>query len=196
MKYLVQIMSFVAFTMLILQSGQCQKQDSINEKRTDIHKDISEFSTIIESSINYSDEDYFDGETSILVENTSIRISPPKAFRLDEKKSNLLIQDWTGSNILIQEINASYQKMLSGINKETFLKQGFEYISSYDVFTRSGYEGRLFVLSFKTGEWEYERMVLLSGNNQKTAWISANYPVIIRHLLYEIIENSILNIEF
>ncbi|MDD2345983.1 MAG: hypothetical protein PHI36_07275 [Bacteroidales bacterium] len=196
MKYLVQIMSFMVLTFAIMLSGHCQEQDSVNDKHKDIHKDLNEFSEILKSSINYSDEDYFDGKTSILIKNTNIRISPPKAFRLDEKQSNLLIQDWTGSNILVQEINAPYKKMLSGINEETFIKQGFEYISSYDVFTKSGNEGKLFILSFKTGEWEYERMVLLSGNNQKTAWISANYPVIMRHLLYEIMENSILNIEF
>ncbi|MDD2411713.1 MAG: hypothetical protein RBS19_08485 [Bacteroidales bacterium] len=192
MNYIVRITSFTIIAFVIILSGHCQDLNSVNNKL----EGIDEFNSILKSSINYSDKDYFDGETSILIENTNIRISPPKAFRLDEKRPNLLIQDWTGSNILIQEINAPYKTMLSGINKETFSKQGFDYISSYDVFTKSGNEGTLFILAFKTGEWEYERMVLLSGNDQKTAWISANYPVIMRHLLYEIMEKSILNIEF
>lgn len=184
-------LSFI-FVYIFILYGQCQEQTSIHKKIST----IDDFNSVLKESINYSDEDYFDGETSILIKNTSIHITPPQAFRLDEKQSNLLIQDWTGSNILIQEINVSYQKMLSGIDAETFSKQGFEYISSIDVLTKSGNEGKLFIISFKTGEWEYERMVLLSGNKRKTAWISANYPVIMRHLLYEVIEKSILNIEF
>lgn len=157
---------------------------------------IDSFNLLLKSAVIKDDKSYFDGKTSILINNTSIKITPPKAYRLDDKQDNLLIQDWTGSNILVQELSVSYKKMLTGISKETFEKQGFEHISAYDVFTKSGNEGKLFVLSFKTGEWEYERLVLLSGDDKKTAWISANYPVIMRHLLYEVLENSLLNIEF
>ncbi len=185
--------TFVCFIFLSMTLGGYTQETELTNKATN---NIDSFNTVLKSGIEYADEDYFDGATSIVIENTSIRIIPPKAFRLDKKQGNLLVQDWTGSNILIQELNTSYSKMVLGITKETFLKQGYTFISSYDVFTKSGNEGKLFILSFKTGEWEYERMVLLSGNNKKTAWISANYPVIMRHLLYEILESSILNIEF
>jgi hypothetical protein len=168
------------------------------DARVDIKKleSIDSFNLNLKSAVSTDRQDYFDGQTSIIIKNTGIQIKPPKAFRLDDKQDNLLVQDWTGSNILVQELQVPYKKMILGVSKESFLKQGFDFVSSFDVFTKSGNEGKLYILSFKTGEWEYERLVLLSGNDKKTAWISANYPVIMRHLLYEILENSILNIEF
>ena len=192
MKKTLRIL-FVCIIVFVCTS-ETYSQDAL--ANTKILNSVDSFNLLLKSAANKEEKSYFDGKTSIVITNTNIRITPPKAFRLDEKQENLIVQDWTGSNILVQELSVSYKKMLTGISKETFEKQGFEYISAYDVFTKSGNEGKLFVLSFKTGEWEYERLVLLSGDDKKTAWISANYPVIMRHLLYEILENSLLNIEF
>jgi hypothetical protein len=186
----------ILFVCFFVFACLCDSYSQSSRAEVKGFNNVDSFNLMLKSAVIKDDKSYFDGKTSIVINNTSIRITPPKAFRKDDKQENLLIQDWTSSNILVQELPISYKKMLVGINKETFGKQGFEYISAYDVFTKSGNEGKLFVLSFKTGEWEYERLVLLSGDDKKTAWISANYPVIMRHLLYEILESSILNIEF
>lgn len=139
---------------------------------------------------------YFDGNTPVKMEGTSITITPPKTFHFKEGTNNTFIQDWTSSSILIQQLNTSYELLIATLTPETFTKQGFKYVSKYEVFTKSGNPGMMYVLTFKTGDWEYERIVLFSGDKTKTAWISANYPVVMRHLLYEVLEKCVLNIEF
>ncbi|NLN73433.1 MAG: hypothetical protein GX140_04225 [Bacteroidales bacterium] len=180
---------FLGLNLLLAQSGEI----TVNKSYADGDIKISDEHI---SLMEIPDSVYFDGLSAIKIEGTDIYITPPKAFRLKDGSNNLLVQDWTSSNILIQQMPVSYKSMIANISAETFTKQGFEYINKYEAFTKSGNEGTVYVLGFVSGEWEYERLVLLSGDGKKTAWISANYPVMMKHLLFEVLEKSILNIEF
>ncbi|MGI6320274.1 MAG: hypothetical protein ACOXZK_04815 [Bacteroidales bacterium] len=180
---------FLGLNLLLAQNGDI----TVNKSYADGDINISDEHI---SLMEIHDSVYFDGLSAIKIEGTDIYITPPKAFRLQDGSNNLLVQDWTSSNILIQQMPVSYKSMIANISAETFTKQGFEYINKYETFTKSGNEGTIYVLGFISGEWEYERLVLLSGDGKKTAWISANYPVMMKHLLFEVLERSILNIEF
>ena len=199
MKKLILIFPFVVCTCLVInvfsQNTQNKQPIKVHQQPNEDIKNVDpSLIKKIESKIDESN--YFDGNTLAKIQGTSISIIPPKTFHFKEGSTNTFIQDWTSSSILVQQINTAYDKMITTITPETFTKQGFTYISKYEVFTKSGNPGMLYVISFKTGEWEYERIVLFSGDKTKTAWISANYPVIMRNLLYEVLEKCVLNIEF
>lgn len=192
-KILFYILFVNLFFVICVQAQNSQIK--VEQKPNDSLKNISP-SNITKINSKIDESNYFDGNTSVKIEGTSITITPPKTFHFKDGSKNTFIQDWTSSSILVQEINASYEKLIPTITNETFTKQGYNFVSKYEVFTKSGNAGMMYVLTFKTGDWEYERLVLLSGDKTKTAWISANYPVVMRHLLYEVLEKCVLNIEF
>lgn len=180
---------------VICVNAQNSPTIKVEQKPNETIKNVDP-SNITKINSKIDESNFFDGNTSIKIEGTSITITPPKTFHFKEGTKNTFIQDWTSSSILVQQLNTSYEKLIPTITPETFTKQGFKYISKYEVFTKSGNSGMMYVLTFKSGDWEYERIVLFSGDKTKTAWISANYPVVMRHLLYEVLEKCVLNIEF
>jgi hypothetical protein len=42
----------------------------------------------------------------------------------------------------------------------------------------------------------FERLMLFTGTYQMTVWIEANYPVQARSLLYNVLRESLLSVEF
>lgn len=135
----------------------------------------------------------FNGTQRYNLPNSTFSIIPPKTFRLDN--SGNLVHDWTGASIQIKIINTDYLALVKSTKKETFEKQGFSFINQQSIKTELGKEATLYVIGFKANNYEYERVVFFIGNNNRTAWVSANYPVIMKSLLYEVIEHSLLSID-
>jgi hypothetical protein len=137
------------------------------------------------------------------VPNTDIVITPPAHFKyVDAFKG--FIHVGTSASITIQEIeNISYLQIVEGLTPEYFAKQKATLISSEDIKTKSGMEGKLYVLGFTTTSNDtskkvlhYERMMLFTGDYQRTLWISANYPELLKKVLYFVLKESLLTVQF
>lgn len=135
----------------------------------------------------------FDGIKKFTFPKTNLTFTPPKTFR--EEMGNI-IHDWTGASIQCSIINSSYIKVIKEITKATFEKQGFIYINQETIKTHQNKEGIIFLIGFQSNKIEYERMVCFIENGEKTAWININYPTIMKSLLFEVLENSLLTVEF
>jgi len=64
-------------------------------------------------------------------------------------------------------------------------------------------DGKLYLLSFSVTStdtskkvMQFERMMLFTGDYQRTIWINASYPVLVKKLLYQVIKESLLSVEF
>lgn len=143
---------------------------------------------------NIPDSLLFNGIEKYTFPKSTLTFTPPKSFRKDNQGD--IVHDWTGSSIQCTIVNAEYASLLKTIHKETFVKQGYTYINQYLLTTKQGKEGTIFLIGFKSSETEYERIVFFIGHNGQTAWVSINYPLMMKTLLYETLENCLTTIEF
>ena len=135
----------------------------------------------------------FDGNQQYTFPKTNIKFTPPKTFRADDKGN--IVHDWTGSSIQHTIVSTSYTKLIQGIRKETFEKQGYIFINQQTLSTKQSIEGTLYIVRFSANNIEYERIIYFIGNESQTLWLSINYPVMMKSLLYEVFENCLLTIQ-
>jgi len=195
MKYIILVTTLFISGLICLplayaQSGSASFSQIINNSGK--YKD-----TIVKhewSPANIPDSLLFNGIQKFTFPNTDLTLIPPKTFRADNQGN--LIHDWTGSSVQCTIVNTNYLSLLKTIHKETFEKQGYTYINQQTLLTRMNKEGTLFLIGFTSNGVEYERIVFFIGNNNQTAWLSINYPVMMKSLLFETIENCLTTIEF
>ena len=137
------------------------------------------------------------------VPNTDIEITPPAHFKyVDAIKG--FVHVGTSASITIEEIeNISYLQITQGLTPEYFAGQNATLISSEDVKTLSGMDEKLYILGFTTTSNDtsrkvlhYERMMLFTGDYQHTIWVSANYPELLKKVLYFVLKESLLTVHF
>lgn len=195
MKYIILVTTLfisglICFPFAYAQSGNASFPQIINNSGK--YKD-----SIVKhewSPANIPDSLLFNGNQKYTFPNSNLTLTPPKTFRADNQGN--LIHDWTGSSIQCTIVNTNYLSLLKTINKETFEKQGYTYINQQTLSTQRNKEGTLFLIGFTSNGVEYERIVFFIGNNNQTAWLSINYPLIMKSLLFETIENCLTTIEF
>jgi len=134
------------------------------------------------------------------VPNTSITITPPEHFMMSNQFSGF-IHAGTGSTILIQEKIGIPFVYYKGENaKENFESQGVTLVEERALKTNLGKPCYVYVLSFKVIEAEkeivFERILLLTGDYNNTIVLNANYPVMVKEVIFEVLMNSLLSVEF
>jgi hypothetical protein len=137
------------------------------------------------------------------VPNTDIVIIPPAHFKYVDA-INGFIHVGTSASITVQELdNISYLQIIEGLTPEYFAKQNVTVLNSEDVKTRSGMTGKLYTLGFSTVSNDsakkilhYERLMLFTGDYQHTIWLSANYPELLKKVLYNVLKESLLTVNF
>jgi len=137
------------------------------------------------------------------VPNTDIIITPPAYFKYIDA-INGFVHVGTSASITIQEINnISFLQITEGLSPEYFEKQNATVLSTEDVTTKSGMAGKIYTLGFTTVSndsakkvLKYERMILFTGDYQRTIWISANYPEFLKNVLYNVLKESLLTVSF
>ena len=110
----------------------------------------------------------------------------------------------TSASINVVEIdNISYLQITEGLTPAYFAEQNATIINVTDVKTKSGMDGKLYTLSFNVTAndtskkvLQFEKMMLFTGDYQHTIWISANYPVMLKKVLYLVMRESILSVCF
>ncbi|HOY33038.1 MAG TPA: hypothetical protein PKW80_14255 [Bacteroidales bacterium] len=140
----------------------------------------------------------------VTLPNSDVRIVPPayfKAFANDGKFG--FMHEGAGASISFQEISGTpYPIVVQYMSKEHLETQGVKFITKENVQTKQKKDGVMYLVSFpvksKDGskELQYERMMLFTGDYNRTIWISANYPVVARKMLFVPLKESLLSVQF
>lgn len=132
--------------------------------------------------------------------NTSITIAPPAHFVKSETFPGFLHPGTAASILVKHSVGVPFVHYTGTEAKDNFEKQGLTVVSEEELKTNSGKKAFLYVLSFTVEENEkemvFERMIFLTGDYNNTVMLNANYPQIVRELLYEVLKESLLTVQF
>lgn len=138
-----------------------------------------------------------------LIPNTQILITPPAHFKFVEKINGFIHLGSSASITATAVDGTSYLQVAEGLTPEYFKTQNAILISCEDVKTASGMEGKLYTLSFQTTSndtskkvLQFERMMFFTGDYNRTIWLNANYPALLKKLLYSVMRESLLTVKF
>ncbi|MBI5541593.1 MAG: hypothetical protein HY951_16145 [Bacteroidia bacterium] len=138
-----------------------------------------------------------------LIPNTEILITPPAHFKFVEKINGFIHLGSSASITATAVDGTSYLQVAEGLTSEYFNTQNAVLISCEDVKTALGMEGKLYTLSFQTTSndtskkvLQFERMMFFTGDYNRTIWLTANYPALLKKLLYPVLRESLLTVKF
>jgi len=137
------------------------------------------------------------------VPSTDVSFIPPKYFMALPVK-NTLIHPTSSSSIQVNEIDGTpYPMLVKNITAEYIEKQNAKFIKRIDTLTYDGKQATIFVVSFNVESKdsartviEFERFMFFTGDYNKTIWINANYPIIAKDVLANVLLNSLLTTKF
>jgi len=96
--------------------------------------------------------------------------------------------------------NVLYSYIAASFTEEELLKQNAKLIEHSKVLTNDNKTADFFVISFTVSsngkEMEYERMMLLTGDHTRAIWVNANYPVLAKDVVYNVLKESLLTVTF
>lgn len=132
----------------------------------------------------------------------NISITPPAyylPFVQGEKQG--FIHQGAASTIQVQIFeNVLYTYIAASLTEEELLKQNAKLIEHTKVLTNDDKPADLFVIGFtvtsEDKEVEYERMMLLTGDHTNAIWVNANYPVLAKEILFNVLKESLLTVKF
>ncbi|MEA1873409.1 MAG: hypothetical protein U9N51_03135 [Bacteroidota bacterium] len=135
----------------------------------------------------------YDKQLLDTVPGFDIAIIPPEHF-IFAKDVPGYIHAGTSTSIQIKEIDGTSWPIIDrAMTAEHFESQGVNFISREEVNLKSGLSGVIYTISFKAKGIAYERIMLFAGDYNKTIWINANYPVIVKKTVIKPIINSLMS---
>ncbi len=155
-----------------------------------------------ETNMMYIDTSYHKVNERFFIDTTGVSIVPPAhylPFVQNDKWG--FIHKGAASTIQVQIFDGVIYTMLSaGLTAEELLKQNVTLKEHYMILTNDNQKADLFVVSFFVKgldkDLEYERLMLLTGDHTRTIWINANYPVIAKSVVFNVLKESLLSVEF
>lgn len=140
----------------------------------------------------------------VFLSDSSASFIPPVYFqKIDQEEALAYIHPGAFSSIQLKVVNEiPYTRISEAVNEETMSAQGVKVLVREDLTTLSGHQAVMFLLSYTVENPEngtpinFERLMLLTGTYNMTVWIDANYPVEARSLLYNVLRESLLSVEF
>jgi len=140
----------------------------------------------------------------VTLPNSDIKMVPPAYFKpfMNDGKFGFM-HEGAGASISIQEISGTpYPIVVQYMSKEYLETQDVKFIAKENVQTTQKKDAVIYLVSFtvksKDGskELQYERIMLFTGDYNRTIWISANYPVVARKMLFNPLRISLLSVNF
>lgn len=140
----------------------------------------------------------------VTIPNSDISMVPPAYFKAFVKDGKFgFMHDGAGASISVEEIiGTPYPIVVQYMSKEYLETQGVKFITKENIQTRDKKDAVIYLVSFsvksKDGikELEYERLMLFTGDYNRTVWISANYPIVARKMLFVTLRESLLSVKF
>jgi len=138
---------------------------------------------------------------TVNVPGTSILMSIPTVFEYNDVQKAYVYKGASAS-ITATELKTSLKSVTSKIDAKYFEKAGFKYIEQFNIKTNAGIEGIIYVSNAvlkgntEKKEVEFQKLMLLAGNETKSVWITINYPTFAKEMLYETMISSLKSVEF
>lgn len=137
------------------------------------------------------------------VPGTVVSFIPPKYFMALPIK-NTFIHPTSSASIQVNEIDGTpFPMLIKNITPEYIEQQKAKFIKRIDTLTFDGKKATIFVVSFNVESKdsaktviEFERFMFFTGDYNKTIWINANYPIIAKEVLADVLLNSLLTTKF
>jgi hypothetical protein len=139
---------------------------------------------------------------TVQVPETNVKISIPSVFEYNDVQKCYIFKG-AASSLTVKEIKgSSFSKVSSKVDDKYFEKLGFTYKSQLTIKTVKGLDGIIYVStallkSKETNqELEFEKLMLLAGDDSKTVWVTVNYPVFAKQALYDLMSKALLSVDF
>jgi hypothetical protein len=147
-----------------------------------------------------NDSAAFNGTTQVELLGEGIKITPPAHFRQMKTMASFM-HIGSSSSMQIKEIqNTPWQIVVNSLTEEYFEKQGVRLLAKDTVSTKVGNPGMMYLISFDIKNQEtqkevtFERIMYFTGDYNRTIWINANYPALIRQMMFPVLEECILSL--
>ncbi|OFY92249.1 MAG: hypothetical protein A2309_13575, partial [Bacteroidetes bacterium RIFOXYB2_FULL_35_7] len=147
-------------------------------------------------SLNPYDFTIKDTANYIFFPNTQIQLKPPAHF-VPYEKIHGFMHPGSSSTLQVTEIQGTpYVMYVKGLTEEYFAQQGIKLVNTENITTKNGNKAVIYTLSFTVKGIDYERMMMFTGDYDRTIWVNANYPVMTKFLLESVLKNSLLSVRF
>lgn len=130
----------------------------------------------------------------------TVTLDVPEGFEAVQNQNGFLHKG-SASTLMIEEIsNSPFSFSADHFSAKNLEKDGASLIGQQNIKTSSGQDAILYTLTValknkdNTTTVDFERMVLLTGNETKTICVVVNYPVIVRALIQEPLKTAMLSI--
>lgn len=129
-------------------------------------------------------------------------ITPPAYFMPFVQNGNQgFIHKGAGSTIQVQIIEGVlYPFITASLSEEELLKQNAKLVEKFEVLTNQGEKAEMMIVSFSIKALDkdvaYERLMLFTGDTKRSIWISANYPVVAKPVVFQVLKESLLSVTF
>jgi hypothetical protein len=138
------------------------------------------------------------------IPGTDIKIIPPAYFKPFIKDGKYgFMHEGAAASIAVLEVKGTPWVMVTqALTKEYIEKQGMKYIAREEVKTKAGKDGVIISVGFTVKSTDgkqdipYERLMLFTGDYARTVWVQGNYPVVAKNVLYLVIRESLLSVQF
>ncbi len=131
----------------------------------------------------------------------NIGIDIPDGFEVIQNQHGY-IHKGSASTLFITEMEkVPFSFAGQHFNNENFEKGNAKIISTQKVKTQDGNDAVLYTLTLnitaKEGNKtiEYERLILITGNESTTVFVVANYPVMVKKIIEEPLKASLLSVK-
>lgn len=133
---------------------------------------------------------------------THISIMPPEKFNYSDKLKGFVHPGSAASVIVTEAENISWIQASQSLTQGALNGQNASLLTQEDVVLDNGTTGRLFTLRIILAsndstrqDIEFERLILFAGDYHYTMILNANYPALLRSVLFPTLKASMLSAE-
>lgn len=150
----------------------------------------------------YIDTTYQKVNEPFFFDSTGVSIIPPAYYMpFVQNGKTGFIHKGAGSTIQVEILDGMIYTLIAGsLTAEELLKQNAVLKEHYTILTNNGKSADFFIVGFSIKaldkDVEYERLMLLTGDHKRTIWVSANYPVMAKSVVFNVLKESLLSVDF
>ena len=146
-------------------------------------------------------QEQVDQITHVSLLSSNIKMDIPDIFIYDNSQ-NAYIYTGAAASISAEELlGTQFSFLKKTITKSTLEKQQMNVLETSVLRTKSGLEAILYTTSLSVvshdGQTttEFERLIFICGNDQKSALVNIQYPLVTKKLLGDVLRACLLSIE-
>jgi hypothetical protein len=137
-----------------------------------------------------------------MITGTHVSLNPPEKFNYSDKLKGFVHPGSAASLMVSEAEGISWIQASQGLTQQALNGQNASILTQEDVVLDNGTTGRLFTLRIVLAsndstkqDMEFERLMLFAGDYHYTMIINANYPALLRPVLFATVKASMLSAE-